>query len=145
MSISWSRLIPAGVKGSPLNPEGVKFYNSVFDELHKNGIEPAVTLYHWDMPQVTAGAGQALSCSNSSDSRLRNKAKGNQQGSQRLMGVTAKKPGILYKKTYSSCGIGGSSLLQLLAADAAPCLLGKRACNKPAKRACCSTQPSFHS
>lgn len=55
MSISWSRLIPQAVKGSPLNPKGVEFYNNVFDELHKNGIEPAVTLYHWDMPQVTQG------------------------------------------------------------------------------------------
>lgn len=54
MSISWSRLLPAGVAGSPVNPEGVKFYNSVFDELKKAGIEPAVTLYHWDMPQVHA-------------------------------------------------------------------------------------------
>jgi beta-glucosidase/6-phospho-beta-glucosidase/beta-galactosidase len=52
MSISWSRLIPGGVCGSPVNPEGVKFYNSVFSELKKNGIEPAVTLYHWDLPQV---------------------------------------------------------------------------------------------
>lgn len=52
MSISWSRLIPEGVAGSPVNPEAVKFYNSVFDELKKAGIEPAVTLYHWDMPQV---------------------------------------------------------------------------------------------
>lgn len=52
MSISWSRLIPEGVAGSPVNPEAVKFYNSVFDELKKANIEPAVTLYHWDMPQV---------------------------------------------------------------------------------------------
>lgn len=52
MSISWSRLIPGGVAGSPVNPDAVKFYNSVFDELKKAGIEPAVTLYHWDMPQV---------------------------------------------------------------------------------------------
>lgn len=47
-------MIPGGVKGSPVNPEGVKFYHSVFDELKKNGIEPAVTLYHWDLPQVGA-------------------------------------------------------------------------------------------
>jgi beta-glucosidase/6-phospho-beta-glucosidase/beta-galactosidase len=54
MSISWSRLIPGGVAGSPVNQDAVKFYNSVFDELKKAGIEPAVTLYHWDMPQVSA-------------------------------------------------------------------------------------------
>ena len=71
MSISWSRLIPGGVKGSALNPEGVKFYNNVFEELQKNGIEPAVTLYHWDMPQVMTCPGllkQTLTDSSSSSS-----------------------------------------------------------------------------
>lgn len=64
MSISWSRLIPGGVTGSPASPEGVKFYKSVFEELKKNGIEPAVTLYHWDMPQVRQrGVGILTTCS----------------------------------------------------------------------------------
>jgi aryl-phospho-beta-glucosidase (EC 3.2.1.86) len=48
MSISWSRLIPGG-KGK-VNGEAVQFYNQVIDELLKNGIEPFVTLYHFDMP-----------------------------------------------------------------------------------------------
>jgi beta-glucosidase/6-phospho-beta-glucosidase/beta-galactosidase len=52
MSISWSRLLPQAVKGSSVSSEGVKFYRAVFKELKDNGIEPAVTLYHWDMPQV---------------------------------------------------------------------------------------------
>jgi beta-glucosidase len=52
MSISWSRLLPQAVKGSSPSSEGVKFYRAVFKELKDNGIEPAVTLYHWDMPQV---------------------------------------------------------------------------------------------
>jgi beta-glucosidase/6-phospho-beta-glucosidase/beta-galactosidase len=52
MSISWSRLLPKGVAGSPVSKEGVAFYNNVIDELKKAGIEPAITLYHWDMPQV---------------------------------------------------------------------------------------------
>lgn len=52
MSISWSRLLPKGVAGSPVSKEGVAFYNNVIDELKKNGIEPAITLFHWDMPQV---------------------------------------------------------------------------------------------
>jgi beta-glucosidase len=54
MSISWSRLLPQGVKGSSPSAEGVKWYRAVFKELKDNGIEPAVTLYHWDMPQVRA-------------------------------------------------------------------------------------------
>lgn len=52
MSISWSRLLPGGVRGSKVNEDAVKWYNAVFDELKAAGIEPAVTLYHWDMPQV---------------------------------------------------------------------------------------------
>lgn len=48
ISISWSRLIPKGT--GEINREAVKFYNNVIDELIKNGIEPFVTLYHFDMP-----------------------------------------------------------------------------------------------
>ena len=48
-SISWSRLLPTG-RGEP-NPEGVSFYNTLLDELHKAGIEPYATIYHWDLPQ----------------------------------------------------------------------------------------------
>lgn len=48
LSISWSRLIPNG-RGE-VNPEAVSFYNNVIDELLANGIEPFVTLYHFDMP-----------------------------------------------------------------------------------------------
>jgi Glycosyl hydrolase family 1 len=57
MSISWSRLIPRGRRGSPVNEEAVTFYNNVINELKRNGIEPAITLYHWDMPQVCAENG----------------------------------------------------------------------------------------
>eukprot|EP00879_Flechtneria_rotunda_P007225 GHRR01007582.1.p1 GENE.GHRR01007582.1~~GHRR01007582.1.p1 ORF type:complete len:500 (+),score=122.40 GHRR01007582.1:150-1649(+) len=52
MSLSWSRLIPRGLKGSAVSEDGVRFYNNVITELKKNGIEPAITLYHWDLPQV---------------------------------------------------------------------------------------------
>ncbi|MEI2366713.1 glycoside hydrolase family 1 protein [Niallia circulans] len=48
LSISWSRLIPNG-RGE-VNPEAVTFYNNVINELLANGIEPFVTLYHFDMP-----------------------------------------------------------------------------------------------
>lgn len=48
MSIAWSRLYPDG--DGVLNQQGVDFYRSVFTELKRNGIEPVVTLFHWDMP-----------------------------------------------------------------------------------------------
>ena len=51
MSLSWPRLLPDGIATNP-NPLGVQFYNDVFDELEKAGIEPWVTLYHWDLPSA---------------------------------------------------------------------------------------------
>lgn len=47
-SVSWPRLMPHGT--GELNPEGVKFYNDLIDELLKAGIEPYMTLFHWDYP-----------------------------------------------------------------------------------------------
>lgn len=49
MSIAWSRIFPNGDEETP-NEEGLKFYDNVFDELHKYGIEPIVTLLHYDTP-----------------------------------------------------------------------------------------------
>ena len=46
-SLSWSRLIP---REGVINPKGIAFYNELIDELLKAGIEPIVTLYHWDLP-----------------------------------------------------------------------------------------------
>ncbi|MBR4444764.1 MAG: family 1 glycosylhydrolase [Solobacterium sp.] len=49
MSISWSRLYPTGLENEP-NKEGVEFYRDMFKEMHKHGIEPLVTIWHFDTP-----------------------------------------------------------------------------------------------
>ena len=48
-SIAWSRIFPKGDEAEP-NEEGLKFYDNVFDELLKHGIEPVITLSHFEMP-----------------------------------------------------------------------------------------------
>jgi beta-glucosidase len=47
-SISWSRIFPEGT--GTTNPEGIRFYDELIDALLEAGIEPWVTLYHWDLP-----------------------------------------------------------------------------------------------
>jgi len=47
-SLSWSRLMPTGRK--VLNTHGIDFYNRVIDFCLELGIEPWITLYHWDLP-----------------------------------------------------------------------------------------------
>ena len=49
MSVNWARIFPHGDEEQP-NEEGLQFYDSVFDELHKYGIEPLVTMSHYEMP-----------------------------------------------------------------------------------------------
>ena len=48
-SISWSRIFPQGDETEP-NEAGLRFYDDLFDELHKYGIEPVITLSHFEMP-----------------------------------------------------------------------------------------------
>jgi beta-glucosidase len=54
-STSWSRIQPHG--RGPVNAQGIDFYSRLVDELLANGIQPWVTLYHWDLPQELEDAG----------------------------------------------------------------------------------------
>ncbi|XP_063932804.1 myrosinase 1-like [Zophobas morio] len=49
-SLSWSRILPTGYSNE-INEAGVTYYKSFISALKENGIEPFVTLYHWDLPQ----------------------------------------------------------------------------------------------
>lgn len=47
-SVSWARILPNGV--GEINQKGIDFYNKLINALIENGIEPYMTLYHWDLP-----------------------------------------------------------------------------------------------
>lgn len=49
-SIAWTRILPKGT--GKINQSGVDFYHHVIDECLKHGIEPVVTMYHFDLPYV---------------------------------------------------------------------------------------------
>ncbi len=55
LSLAWSRLFPNGT--GALNQKGADFYSRLIDELLQQGIEPMVTLYHWDLPQALQDRG----------------------------------------------------------------------------------------
>lgn len=48
-SIAWSRIYPNGDEETP-NEKGLQFYDDLFDECHKYGIEPLVTISHYETP-----------------------------------------------------------------------------------------------
>jgi len=54
-SVAWPRVQPGG--RGPANPAGLAFYDRLVDELLAAGVDPWVTLYHWDLPQELEDAG----------------------------------------------------------------------------------------
>jgi beta-glucosidase len=54
-SVSWPRVLPLG--HGPVNPGGLDFYDRLVDALIQAGVEPWVTLYHWDLPQALQDQG----------------------------------------------------------------------------------------
>jgi beta-glucosidase/6-phospho-beta-glucosidase/beta-galactosidase len=49
-SISWPRIFPNC--GGTVNQAGIDFYSKIIDEVIRQGAEPFLTMYHWDMPQA---------------------------------------------------------------------------------------------
>jgi beta-glucosidase len=54
-SVSWARVLPDG-RGTP-NPVGLDFYDRLVDGLLARGLNPMVTLYHWELPVALADLG----------------------------------------------------------------------------------------
>lgn len=52
-SINWARIFPQGDEQEP-NEEGLKFYDNLIDEIIKNGMEPLITISHYEMPLYLA-------------------------------------------------------------------------------------------
>ena len=55
LSINWTRIFPTGMEEKP-NEKGLEFYDRVFDECLKYGIEPLVTISHYEMPYALVEA-----------------------------------------------------------------------------------------
>lgn len=63
-SISWARILPDGTTGTlpdgttgTVNQAGIQYYKNLLAALESRGITPAVTLYHWDLPQALEDQG----------------------------------------------------------------------------------------
>lgn len=49
LSLAWPRIFPDG--DGAVNQKGLDFYHRLFDSMHKHGLTPWVTMFHWDLPQ----------------------------------------------------------------------------------------------
>ena len=54
-SVAWARVLPMGI--GEVNEKGMAFYSELIDALLEAGIEPYLTLYHWDLPQALQDVG----------------------------------------------------------------------------------------
>jgi beta-glucosidase len=51
-SVAWPRLLPNGTLEGGINEKGLQFYDELIDALLAAGIQPFLTLYHWDLPSA---------------------------------------------------------------------------------------------
>jgi beta-glucosidase len=54
-SVNWARILPKGT--GDVNPEGIAYYQDLLREMHRNGITPYLTLFHWEFPQALEDQG----------------------------------------------------------------------------------------
>ena len=54
-SVSWSRILPEGT--GRVNEKGIAFYSDLIDRLLARGIQPVLTMYHWDLPETLSERG----------------------------------------------------------------------------------------
>lgn len=50
LSLSWTRILPTGYSNN-ISKDGIEYYKNVIDEIRNKGMEPYVTIYHWDHPE----------------------------------------------------------------------------------------------
>ncbi|CAN8254154.1 unnamed protein product [Cochlearia groenlandica] len=55
-SISWSRILPRGTLKGGINQAGIDYYNNLINQLLLKGVEPYVTMFHWDLPEALENA-----------------------------------------------------------------------------------------
>lgn len=55
ISLAWPRILPNGIGN--INQKGIDHYHKVIDNLLENGLNPLVTIYHWDLPQALQDKG----------------------------------------------------------------------------------------
>lgn len=54
--MAWSRILPNGTS-DVVNQAGIDYYNNLINALISHGIEPMITLFHWDLPQALQDRG----------------------------------------------------------------------------------------